>query len=140
MEERYDREFLRVQSALEQLPPSLHQQGGVRDAEAEVPGPLRGYARVHVEYREYSCHLYNKKKKQKEEASTREHSKSIVSPIKTDRDPYLEIHYGAAQKRDGQKYGRGDFEYFELTVLVHVGHEDDGTEDAKYGECQERDP
>lgn len=44
---------------------------------------------------------------------------------------HLEIHQGAAQKRDRQEYRGGDLKYFQFTMLIHVRHQDDGTERAE---------
>lgn len=44
---------------------------------------------------------------------------------------YLEIHQGAAQKRDGEEYRGGDFEHLKFTMLIHVRHQDDGAERAE---------
>lgn len=52
---------------------------------------------------------------------------------------YFEIHNSTTQKRNRQKYRRSDLEHFELTVLIHIDHQDDGTKHTENRERQKRD-
>jgi hypothetical protein len=52
---------------------------------------------------------------------------------------YLQVHDGAAEQRDGQKYRTGRFEDLQLAVLRHVADEQQRRNHASTAYCQQGD-